>query len=390
MSVVDEVAGLPGGQTLAAIAQQVLNGPAEVHDIANRWSKAANETTVCAAAVRGTVVRVGQTWLGGSNAAFTDLMSQFDRASSVASGSLSNASATLTQLALAFEQARNSINRICENLLIQASQVRAVYPGSAFGDEQIKVLVGQATQVASAVITTLESALNQASTVLGAELRELSQTFSALPLPGRADPDRDAQAYGRTLAADDGTSDGTVMLKQRNPVEPYLVMEKDSGGTVMLKERNPAEPFLLMDKVSVDTVPVDGGTVLTTAGTSEGSPQGVQAWIREATRILVASGTPESQVNPEYLELIIQHESSGDPLAVNNWDYNAAAGTPSIGLMQTIEPTFIAYALPGHGDIRNPVDNIIAGTRYALARYGSLSNVPGVVAVHNGQPYVGY
>jgi SLT domain-containing protein len=58
--------------------------------------------------------------------------------------------------------------------------------------------------------------------------------------------------------------------------------------------------------------------------------------------------------------------------------------------MQTIEPTFRAYALPGHGDIRNPVDNIIAGTRYALARYGSLSNVPGVVAVHNGQPYVGY
>jgi uncharacterized protein YukE len=381
MSVVDEVAGLPGGQTLAAIAQQVLGGPAAVHDLANRWSKAANDTTVCAAAVRGTVLRVGQTWLGGSNAAFTDLMSQFDRASGVASGSLSNAGATLTQLSSAFEQARISINRICENLLIQASQVRAVYPGNAFGDEQIKVLVGQATQVASAVITTLESALNQASTVLGAELLELSQTFSALPQPGRPDPDRDAQAYGRMLAdvrtsgdnygrmlADPGTSDDTVMLKERDPIEPFLVTER----------------------VPADTVPVAAGTVLTTVGTSEASPSGVQAWIREATRILVASGVPESQVNPEYLELIIQHESSGDPLAVNNWDYNAAAGTPSIGLMQTIEPTFRAYALPGHGDIRNPVDNIIAGTRYALARYGSLGNVPGVIAVHNGQPYVGY
>jgi SLT domain-containing protein len=115
----------------------------------------------------------------------------------------------------------------------------------------------------------------------------------------------------------------------------------------------------------------------------------VDGWIGEATRILAASGVPQSQLDPQNLALIIQHESGGDPSAINNWDYNAAAGTPSIGLMQTIGPTFNAFALPGHGDIRNPVDNIIAGTRYALDRYGSLSNVPGVVAVHNGQPYVG-
>ncbi len=69
---------------------------------------------------------------------------------------------------------------------------------------------------------------------------------------------------------------------------------------------------------------------------------------------------------------------------------NAAAGTPSTGIMQCIAPTFNAYALPGHGNIYNPVDNIIAGVRYALARYGSLDNVPGVAAVRGGQPYVGY
>ena len=90
------------------------------------------------------------------------------------------------------------------------------------------------------------------------------------------------------------------------------------------------------------------------------------------------------------IAMIIQHESGGNPNAQNNWDSNAAKGTPSIGLMQTIGPTFNSYKLAGHDNIRDPVDNIIAGVRYAIARYGSVSNVPGVKAVHNGGRYVGY
>jgi hypothetical protein len=69
---------------------------------------------------------------------------------------------------------------------------------------------------------------------------------------------------------------------------------------------------------------------------------------------------------------------------------NAQAGHPSKGLMQTIDSTFNAHSLPGHTDIYNPVDNIIAGVRYALGRYGSIENVPGIVAVHDGHSYVGY
>jgi hypothetical protein len=69
---------------------------------------------------------------------------------------------------------------------------------------------------------------------------------------------------------------------------------------------------------------------------------------------------------------------------------NAAAGHPSKGLMQCIDSTFNSHALPGHGDIWNPVDNIIAGVRYSIDRYGSVSNVPGVVGVKRGGGYVGY
>jgi SLT domain-containing protein len=84
------------------------------------------------------------------------------------------------------------------------------------------------------------------------------------------------------------------------------------------------------------------------------------------------------------------HESSGDPNAVNLTDSNAQAGTPSKGLMQCIHPTFDRYHKEPYDNIFGPVDSIIAGTRYAIATYGSLDLVPGVIAVKAGQPYVGY
>lgn len=90
------------------------------------------------------------------------------------------------------------------------------------------------------------------------------------------------------------------------------------------------------------------------------------------------------------INLIIQRESSWKADIVNNWDSNARKGTPSKGLMQTIGPTFNSNKLPGHDNILDPVDNIIAGVRYAVKRYGSLENVPGVKAVSRGQAYRGY
>ena len=116
----------------------------------------------------------------------------------------------------------------------------------------------------------------------------------------------------------------------------------------------------------------------------------VNDWIAQARKELIAAGVPADKMSEKDIATIIQHESSGDPNAVNNWDYNAQAGTPSQGLMQTIPSTFNAYKLPGHDNITNPVDNIIAGVRYAIDKYGSVSNVPGVVQVNNGGQYVGY
>ncbi|MGY4101057.1 transglycosylase SLT domain-containing protein [Nocardia sp. R16R-3T] len=113
-------------------------------------------------------------------------------------------------------------------------------------------------------------------------------------------------------------------------------------------------------------------------------------WIEEAIKALREKGYNISDGDAAIIAAIIEKESGGDPNAINLWDSNAAAGIPSKGLMQTIDPTFNAYKLPGHDDIWNPVDNIIAGSRYAIERYGSLSNVPGIVAMSQQKGYVGY
>ncbi len=111
----------------------------------------------------------------------------------------------------------------------------------------------------------------------------------------------------------------------------------------------------------------------------------LDGWIKQAVAILGQNGYSVSY-NAVYQAAM--HESAGNPGATNGWDSNAAAGTPSIGLLQVIGPTFNAYKLPGHNNIYNPVDNIIAGARYAAARYGSLDNV--VAARCGGSCWVGY
>lgn len=112
-------------------------------------------------------------------------------------------------------------------------------------------------------------------------------------------------------------------------------------------------------------------------------------WIAQASAALEFAGEPPI-TDRAALRLIIAAESSGDPCVVNTWDTNAKRGTPSIGLVQTIRPTFDRWALPGYGEITHPVDNIVAGVRYARGRYGSESNVPGVVNKRTGNGYRGY
>jgi len=64
--------------------------------------------------------------------------------------------------------------------------------------------------------------------------------------------------------------------------------------------------------------------------------------------------------NVDMIERIIANESGGNPMAINLTDTNAQAGTPSMGILQYIMPTFMNYAMPGHQNIHNPLDQLIA------------------------------
>ena len=103
------------------------------------------------------------------------------------------------------------------------------------------------------------------------------------------------------------------------------------------------------------------------------NPQGgsVERWRSYVERALKANGIEPTPFRVSKILQTIKRESNGDPNAINNWDSNAMAGHPSIGLMQTIGPTFEAYKHTGHNNIRNGYDNLLAAINYIKHRYGT-------------------
>ncbi|MBM0838490.1 tape measure protein [Staphylococcus epidermidis] len=90
--------------------------------------------------------------------------------------------------------------------------------------------------------------------------------------------------------------------------------------------------------------------------------------IQRAQSIL--GGRYKSSYITEQMMRVAKRESNFQAGAVNNWDSNARAGIPSKGMFQMIEPSFRAFAKPGHGNILNPVDEAISAMRYIVAKYG--------------------
>lgn len=117
----------------------------------------------------------------------------------------------------------------------------------------------------------------------------------------------------------------------------------------------------------------DGGS-----GNPGGS--GVQRWKSDVEKALSKLGlsTSTSMVNRVLRQ--INTESGGNPRAMGGTD--GLADGHAMGLMQVKPGTFRAYHLPGHNDIWNGFDNMLAGLNYAKHRYGS-----GLSFLGNGHGY---
>ncbi|WP_291280007.1 peptidoglycan DD-metalloendopeptidase family protein [Galactobacter sp.] len=113
------------------------------------------------------------------------------------------------------------------------------------------------------------------------------------------------------------------------------------------------------------------------AGGSMGSPDGagVSRWRGQVKKALAANGLPTTGPYVNAWMRQIKTESGGNPRAVGGTD--GLADGRATGLLQTKPGTFRAHAFPGHKDIFNGYDNMLAAMRYAKGRYPNMLSVIG-------------
>lgn len=252
------------------------------------------------------------------------------------------------------------------------------------GSEEVGAISAQLAKIHEQLVRAIPSALVEG--LLG-EL-PLTECFAKL-----GDAAAAAKALARGLTQDTSTLDANLVayVEVEASVEAKLKAIQDAKGTKPVRGGSTRTSGRGASGGGSSSPSGSGGNTLTPPGAAHYADQAqVESWINQAFQVLEANGVPAGELDQAGVLLIIEHESSGNPNAINNWDSNAKAGDPSRGLMQVIGTTFDEYKLPGHDSIYNPVDNIIAGVRYALSRYGSIQNVPGVKSVGNGGQYVGY
>ncbi|MBW9300335.1 NlpC/P60 family protein [Pediococcus acidilactici] len=107
---------------------------------------------------------------------------------------------------------------------------------------------------------------------------------------------------------------------------------------------------------------------------------GVERWKPDVKSALDKLGLSTSSSMIGRVLRQINTESGGNPKAMGGTD--GLADGHAMGLMQVKPGTFSAYHLPGHDDIWNGYDNMLAGLNYAKHRYGS-----GLSFLGNGHGY---
>lgn len=361
------------------LIDEVTGDPGSIREITRCWTGAGSVAGAAGPALRAATGGVDGAWRGAAADAFVGYLNGFASLCGGIDDQLGAAAGILEQAATLLETTRRTVENRCDALVSEAASVRAAASPET-PPEQIEArLAALVEQVHAELRAIVDGAGSRLAGLAGQLTGPAGDSFAKYPSP-------DTAAFV--------PQPGRPIEWNPEPTPPV------SGDTTTPAGSAPPAGNAAPNGTAGDgyTGGGSGGGAVGGFGTSGPPPPGggpappaqVAEWIRQAIEILKAQGYPVDKMNPNDIWMIIQHESGGDPHAINNWDSNAVKGTPSKGLMQTIDPTFNAHALPGHTDIYNPVDNIIAGVRYAIDRYGSVSGVPGVVGVKTGTGYRGY
>ena len=138
---------------------------------------------------------------------------------------------------------------------------------------------------------------------------------------------------------------------------PHLHYQVEKGNSPYVTNKNTVDP----DKYLAGESGGGGGS------------KKASAWRPQVIQALKKVGLPTTKAYQDAWIKQIDTESGGDAGVTQSSavrDINAITGNLAKGLVQVIPPTFNAYKLPGHGNIMNGLDNLIAGMNYAKSRYG--------------------
>jgi uncharacterized protein YukE len=375
VSAAESLAGYPGGDAVATAAGKVANADSEaITSAATRLTTAAGNIGTYGGEVAGGVTGLDAAWEGTSADGFVAYMGRFATAGTDVSTSMTEAATALTSAAEAIDTAKTYVSTRCEQGLTEIRNWRRdnpTIPQEVYDSVCRRVCGEVAGDIDSHLEGTEQTLASAVTAVNGA--KSPATTYSGLAQP-------DTQPF---------------TPQSGQPIEwiPTPPAETSPAGTDQGGQQQSGQQQSSGSSNGSSNGNGSGGSYAgpSSGGPPAGPPPGnVQEWIKQAIEVLRQNGINVSEADAQRIWQIIQHESGGNPNAINNWDSNAAKGTPSKGLMQCIDPTFDSYKLPGHGDIWNPVDNICAGVNYALSRYDSLANVPGIKATESGGGYVGY
>lgn len=432
MGISGEVASKPGGAALADLIRKVENSqPDAIRQIGQRWRKAGRSSGDTKAELSRATGGLDGAWQGESADAFVAYMGKVNGGFDKMQQAIETCAGAIDHIAQVVEEAKNAINAIGERALADAKRAEDAYRQEVSAhsndaeaekhaaqtrDEAISKAMQQHATEAQSKISAADEGLKGGLGQLDSGASGIDGAFSKLPKAGEQNftpgPGRKTQWDFTPPGQSPGQPAGTTQ-QGSTPGQPGGQPAGQPGGST-----EPGAGAGGSQSTGIGTGGGAGGGGAAHGsgggggshgagggggshgggglGPSGGPPSGgpppgnVQDWIKEAIKVLQQNGVPVTDANIDQIWKIIEKESGGNPHAINNWDSNAAKGTPSKGLMQCIDSTFQAHKLPGHDDIYNPVDNIIAGVRYTFDRYGGFQNHPGLKSMADGGGYQGY